>query len=218
MIRDRAISLFIHLYLIFPIIVIADENELEIMKGDVVFEDEKKNNTVITVAHAVVVSDLESIKNVLLDCKKHVEFMPSYEGCDNRYMAPDKIYGSVKIKPPFTSGIKYYLSTTLKSDNNIYTISWSMDRSKKVKYIKNTYGFWRIKPVAENAFIITLFTNTEFDFHWSVNWFLEPIINGLIENDMPGVLTGVRARIETREKWKLRDNIPQPLIAKEKGD
>ena len=182
--------------------------------GKVITKKRKTEDKVIVLAQGIVIGDSKTIFDVLMDCSKHKAFMPNFKACESYYEDVDSIYGKTVIDPPMTNkDYAFYLFTKFKYSDAYSKIAWKLDTSKvHPGPTKNTYGFWEIQKLEKNQYLLSFYSNSDFDFHWSINWLLEPLFQMFIKNGLPNLVKNVRARVESEQTWKIGDKMPVPRV------
>ena len=193
---------------------LAPEDWKELNEGKIITKKRRTGNKIIAVAQGIVVADSKTIFDVIMECEKQKYFMPNFGGCETYYKDADSIYGKTIIDLPLTKkNLSFILFTRYKYTKRSSKISWSMDTSRKhPSYIADTYGFWEIQEINSGKNLVSFYSSNDFNFHWTINWFLEPISKALIKNGLPDLVKNVRARVESGQTWKLGDKVPKPKI------
>jgi len=185
----------------------------EMKSGKIIKRKEQNGEKLIVLAKGILVSDINLIRKVLLECEKHNEFIPRFKACYIYYYRNDSIYKKVVLNPPIFKDVEYYLKTNIMFLDSVSIISWKLDTDNKHNsYIKDTYGFWKLTSLDSKIHILTLYMDTDFKFHWSINWILQGVLKSLIRKDLPRMIANVRARVESKENWKNGQKLPDPLI------
>ncbi len=182
--------------------------------GKILTKKIRTDSTVQVSSHCIIISEAKAIFDILMNCDAHSEFIPNYAGCEITFENADSIYGKTIINPPLSKkNISYFLATKYQFAEEYARISWEMDTSKDHPYyLSNTFGYWEIVKLESDHHIVTFYSDSDFDFNWSINWFLEPILKSAVKNSLPKLLRNLRARVESNEKWLIGHEIPAPLI------
>lgn len=192
-------------------ISIKDLNEMR--SGKIIKRKEQNGEKLIVLAKGIIVADINFIRKVLLKCEKHNEFIPRFKACYIYYNSNDSIYKKVVLDPPLFKDVEYYLKTNIMFLDSVSIISWKLDTDNKHNsYIRDTYGFWKLTSLDSKIHILTIYMDTDFKFHWSINWILQEVLKSLIKKDLPKMIANVRARVESKENWKIGQKLPDPLI------
>ncbi len=216
------ISSIIPLFLFFSAFLFAQENVDKLTpedwgklnKGKIITKKRRTGSNIIAVAQGIVVADSKTIFDVIMACDKHTDFMPNFKACETYYLDADSIYGKTIIDPPMTKkDLSFILFTKYKHTKTYSKIAWKMDTSQAhPNYIADNYGFWEIQEIGSGKHLLSFFSGNDFNFHWSVNWFLEPIFKALMKKSLPNLVRNVRARVESEQSWKMGDKIPNPKV------
>ncbi|UCE04628.1 MAG: hypothetical protein JSW07_13500 [bacterium] len=194
-----------------------DKNEISEMKlGKVIKKKEVTPENVKVLAAGIVVSDIDAIRKVIIDCEKHKEFIPRCKLCQILHFKIDSIYSKIVIDTPLIPDLTYYLETNLSYSDSVTLITWKMDTTKPPPYILDTYGFWKITSLDSTTYILACYMDIDLKFHWTLNWILKPIIKFMIKNDLPELIENFRARIESQEIWEIGQKKPIPKIVLKK--
>ena len=153
-------------------------------QGKVITKNQRLDNKLIVVAQGIVIGDSKQTFDVLMQCDKHTEFMPNFVACEEFYADQDSIYGKTVVDPPMSKkNVDFYLFTRYEYSKAYSKIAWRLNTNEKHPgYMADTYGFWEIKELEPDMLLLSFFSDSDFNFHWLVNWFLEPISKFLIKN------------------------------------
>jgi len=182
--------------------------------GKIITKKRKTDEKVIVLAQGIVIGNSSVIFDVLMDCQYHIEFMPNFKACESYYEGVDSIYGKTVIDPPMTNkDYAFYLFTKFKYSETYSKIAWKLDTSKvHPSNTKDTYGFWEIQKLETNKHLLSFYSNSDFNFHWSIHWLLEPIFQMFIKKGLPDLVRNVRARVESEQTWAIGKEMPSPKI------
>ena len=192
---------------------VKDLNKLK--EGKVITNKRRKDGKIIVVAQGIVVSDSRTIYDVIMNCNEHTDFMPNFKACESIYEYGDSAYGKTVIDPPMTKkDIAFFMFSKYMYSKRYSKISWKMDTSQvHPKYIADTFGFWEIQEIEADEYLLSFYSNSDFNFHWTVNWLLEPIFKMFMKNGLPNLVKNVRSRVESEQSWVMKDPHPSPKIA-----
>jgi hypothetical protein len=194
---------------------LSDKDFDKLKEGKVITNKRRKDGKIIVVAQGIVISDSRAIYDVIMNCDEHIDFMPNFKACESIYEYGDSAYGKTIIDPPLTKkDIAFYLFSKYMYSKSYSKISWKMDTSQvHPNYIADTFGFWEIQEIEPDEHLLSFYSNSDFNFHWTVNWLLEPIFKMFMKNGLPNLVKNVRARVESDQSWVMKDPHPSPKIA-----
>ena len=183
-------------------------------RGKIITKKRRAESKIIVVAQGIVIGDSRKTFDVLMECDKHTEFMPNFKACEEYFHERDSIYGKTVIDPPMTKkDVSFYLFTKYRYSKKYAKIAWKLNTEENHPgYIADMYGFWEIKELGPNKQLLSFYSDSDFNFHWSVNWLLEPIFKFFIKNSLPDLIMNVRARVESGEKWVMGEKRPSPKV------
>ena len=144
---------------------IEDLNKMN--SGKVITKKRKTDSTILVIAQGIIIGDSRTVFEVLMNCQKHIEFMPNFKACESYYEGVDSIYGKTVIDPPLTKkDYTFYLFTKFNFTKRYSKIAWKLDTSKVYpSYTKDTYGFWEIQELEPNKQLLSFYSNSDFSFH-----------------------------------------------------
>lgn len=147
---------------------------------------------------AINIASKDEVWKILLDHEHLPEFMPRL----NKSVCLKQTATQSQVEFELDASIAtltYTLIRTLSADRT--RLDWTLDRSRPHKYFKVNEGYYQLEEVAPGKYLIEYMTQVEMDLG-VLSKVATKVTADMTGEDLPGVVDGLRKRIESGGVWK----------------